>query len=129
MAEALLRQLSRNRIDVYSAGSAPQPEVHPMARATLESKFGIDTTALQPKPLTRFVDREFDYVITVCDRAAESCPVFPGDPRRIHWSFEDPAAVQDETERRRAFDSVATGLSGRLRIWLSLPEVSRRLND
>ena len=129
MAEALLRQLSRNRIDVDSAGSAPQPEVHPMARATLESKFGVDTTDLHPKSLNRFIDRHFDYVITVCDRAAESCPVFPGDPQRIHWSFEDPAAVVDDDQRRRAFESVAAGLAGRLRIWLSLPEVSRRLKE
>jgi arsenate reductase len=127
MAEALLRQLSGNRIDVYSAGSVPQPEVHPFARATLEEKFEIAASDLHPKSLNRFLDRDFDYVITVCDRAAESCPVFPGDPQRIHWSFEDPAAVQDETDRRRAFEHVAAGLAGRLRIWLSLPEVSRRL--
>jgi protein-tyrosine-phosphatase len=90
MAEALLRHLSRNRIDVSSAGSTPQAEIHPMARTILESKFGIDTGDLHPKSLNQFLDRPFDYVITVCDRAAESCPVFPGDPERIHWSFETP---------------------------------------
>jgi protein-tyrosine-phosphatase len=127
MAEALLRQLSRDRVDVYSAGSAPQPEVHPMARTTLESKFGIDTSDLNPKSLNRFLDRQFDYVITVCDRAAESCPVFPGDPERIHWSFEDPAAVLNEPERRHAFEQVAAGLVGRLRIWMSLPNVASRM--
>ena len=127
MAEALLRHLSRSRIDVASAGSAPQAAVHPLARETLETTYGIDTSDLYPKSLDRFLDRRFDYVITVCDRAAESCPVFPGDPERVHWSFEDPAAVQDEAERRRAFQHVAAGLTGRLRIWLSLPDVSRRL--
>jgi protein-tyrosine-phosphatase len=127
MAEALLRQLSRDRVDVYSAGSAPQPEVHPLARATLENRFGIDTTALHPKSLNRFVDQQFDYVITVCDRAAETCPVFPGDPQRIHWSYEDPAALHDATAQRRAFDRVATELAARIRIWLSLPDVTRRL--
>ena len=100
-----------------------------MARETLESKYGIDTTELEPKSLGRFLGRQFDYVITVCDRAAESCPVFPGDPKRIHWSFEDPAAIDDELKRRRAFENVATGLAGRLRIWLALPEVSSRLNE
>jgi arsenate reductase len=84
---------------------------------------------LHPKSLSLFLDRRFDYVITVCDRAAETCPVFPGDPQRIHWSFEDPAAVADEEARRRAFEHVATGLAGRLRIWLSLPDVSRRLGS
>ena len=129
MAEAILRQLSANAIDVCSAGSAPQPDVHPLARQTLQSKYGVDTSDLHPKPLNQFLGREFDYVITVCDRAAESCPVFPGDPQRIHWSFEDPAAVRGEVEQRRAFEHVATGLAGRLRIWLSLPEVSRRLKQ
>ena len=127
IAEAILRQLSLNQIEVYSAGSVPQPAVHAMAKAVLESKYGIDTTDLHPKSMDRFLDRRFDYVITVCDRAAETCPVFPGDPQRIHWSFADPAAVRDETEQRRAFEHVATGLAGRLRLWLSLPEVSRRL--
>lgn len=126
MAEAILRQLSGNTIEVHSAGSAPQSEVHPMAKAILQNQYRIDTSDLHPKSLNQFLDRRFDYVITVCDRAAEACPVFPGDPQRIHWSFEDPAGVTDEAERRRAFEHVATGLAGRLRIWLSLPEVSRR---
>jgi arsenate reductase len=129
MAEALLRQLSGHRVDVYSAGSAPQREVHPFARSTLETKYGIDTSELHPKPLNLFLRRHFDYVITVCDRAAESCPVFPGDPQRIHWSFEDPAAVKGDAEQRRAFEHVATGLAGRLRIWLSLPDVSKRVTE
>ena len=58
------------------------------------------------------------HVITVCDRAADSCPVFPGDPERMHWSFEDPAAVVDAEERRHAFEQTAAGLVGRLRIWM-----------
>jgi arsenate reductase len=127
MAEALTRYLSGNRIDAFSAGSAPQAEVHPVARAVLDDRYGIDTKGLYPKSMTGFVDQQFDYVITVCDRAAESCPVFPGDPRRIHWSFEDPAAVPGDEAQRRAFEQVATGLAGRLRIWMSLPEVRRRL--
>ncbi len=127
IAEALTRHLSGNQIEAFSAGSAPHAEVHPMARAVLETRFGIDTTDLHPKSMTRFTDQRFDYVITVCDRAAESCPVFPGDPRRIHWSFEDPAAVQGDDEQRRAFEHVATGLAGRLRIWMSLPDVRRHL--
>ena len=96
-----------------------------MARTTLESKFGIDTNDLHPKSLNRFLDRQFDYVITVCDRAAESRPVFPGDPERIHSSFEDAAAVVDAEDRRHAFEQVAAGLLGRLRIWLAFPNVAR----
>ena len=127
MAEALLRQLSDGRVDVVSAGSAPQPHVHPMAVATLQSEFGIDTTGLHPKSLSQFLGRHFDYVITVCDRAAEACPVFPGAPERIHWSFEDPAAVKNDNQRRRAFEQVAAGLTDRLRSWLALPKVQSRL--
>jgi protein-tyrosine-phosphatase len=127
MAEALLRHLSRGRIDVFSAGSIPQPGVHPLAIATLKERYGIDPGGLYPKSLDRFLGEHFDYVIIVCDRAAESCPVFPGDPERIHWSFEDPAAVQSKEEQRRAFEIVANGLSGRFRIWLALPEIRRRM--
>lgn len=127
MAEALARQLSGDRIDVVSAGSAPQADVHPMAKAVLTERFGMDTAGLHPKSLTQFIGQRFDYVITVCDRAAESCPVFPGDPRRIHWSFEDPAAVQGAAAQRRAFEDVATGLAGRLQVWMSLPEIHRRI--
>ena len=54
--------------------------------------------------------------------------MFPGDPERIHWSFEDPAAVKDEEARRRAFASVANGIAGRLRVWMSLPAVQRRID-
>ena len=67
---------------------------------------GIDTSDLVPKSMDRFLGEPFDYVITVCDRAAEVCPVFPGDPERIHWSFEDPAAVEG---RRRAAPRVRLG--------------------
>ena len=68
-----------------------------------------------------------DYVITVCDRTAETCPTFPGDPERIHWSFEDPEACADAEARRRAFELVANGLAARMRIWMALPAVHRRL--
>jgi hypothetical protein len=59
---------------------------------------------------------------------AEACPVFPGDPERIHWSFEDPTALDDADAQTRAFEHIATGLAARLRIWMSLPEIRNRLN-
>jgi len=128
MAEALLRQMAKGKVDVFSAGSAPQPNVHPLARETLENRYGIDASDLYPKSMNAFLTDRFDYVITVCDRAAEACPVFPGDPTRIHWSFDDPAAVEGESARRRAFASVANGIAGRLRVWLSLPAVRDRID-
>jgi arsenate reductase len=112
---------------VFSAGSAPASEIHPLARAALEDKYRIDTAALHPKSMSGFLSQRFDFAITVCDRTAENCPVFPGDPQRIHWSFEDPVTIPDLEARRRAFEQIANGLSGRLRIWMSLPEIQRRL--
>jgi protein-tyrosine-phosphatase len=128
MAEALLRYLSNGAIEVASAGSAPQREIHPMARVAVQKLFDLDMAGQYPKPLAKFLKQHFDYVVTVCDRAAETCPVFPGGPERIHWSFDDPAAVAgSDAMKQRAFDVVAEELVTRIRLWLSLPAVSRRL--
>ena len=75
-----------------------------------------------------FLADRFDFVITVCDKAAERCPVFPGDPQRIHWSFDDPTLEPAAEGQRRACEHVANGLAGRLRIWMSLPEIRKRLD-
>jgi ArsR family transcriptional regulator, arsenate/arsenite/antimonite-responsive transcriptional repressor / arsenate reductase (thioredoxin) len=128
IAEALLRHFSNGRIVVFSAGSAPQPEVHPLAKAILRTKYGLNTNDLRPKPISTFRGRRFDYVITLCDDAAESCPVFPAESKRIHWSLEDPAAVKDPVKQEKAFDNIATRIAAHLRSWLSLPEVQQRLD-
>jgi arsenate reductase len=76
---------------------------------------GYRTDRLYSKALTRFLGEHFDVVLTVCDRANESCPIFPGTPRRVHWSIPDPSAVQgSEEERARAFRSVRDELAVRL---------------
>lgn len=99
-----------------------------MARVTLATKFGISDAGLTPKHVDHFAGQHFDYVITVCDNAAETCPVFPGDTERIHWSFPDPAAVEGTPdEQQRAFDLVATDIASRLRPWLALPKISGRM--
>jgi protein-tyrosine-phosphatase len=77
IAEALFRKLSRGRADVFSAGVSPATEVHPLALELLESRFSVDTADLFPKHLDRFRGDRFDYVITVCDRTAETCPRSP----------------------------------------------------
>lgn len=128
IAEGLLRKLSRGRADVFSAGTSPQAEVHPLAVDVLRTRFDVDTEDLFPKHLDRFRGDRFDFVITVCDRTAERCPTFPGDPERIHWSFEDPADVEGEQTQRRAFELVANGIAARLRIWMALPAVHGRLD-
>ena len=128
MAEALFKKLSKGHADVFSAGTHPRSAVHPVACEVLREHFDVDPAGLQPKHLNRFIGQDFDYVITVCDRAAEHCPTFPGDPERIHWSFEDPAAVDEGAAQRRAFEAVANGLAARLRIWMALPSIRQRLD-
>jgi protein-tyrosine-phosphatase len=76
---------------------------------------GIDTRDQYSKNLEQFVGQKFDYIITVCDRARESCPIFPGDPVRIHWSFPDPAAVEGtEAQRYKAFEETSVQMSARV---------------
>ena len=128
IAEGLFRKLSRGRADVFSAGTDPEADVHPLVVEILRRRFDVDTDDLYPKHLNRFASETFDYVITVCDRTAEVCPTFPRDPERIHWSFEDPAAADGEEDQRRAFERVANGLAARMRIWMALPAVHRRLD-
>ena len=113
MAEAILRTHSKGQIEVFSAGTEPA-EVHPMAIRVM-SEMNIDLRPHQSKSLDEFIGQNFDYIITVCDRALEACPVFPGDPVRIHWSFPDPAAVVGpEHERFQAFLDTAVQLNTRI---------------
>jgi arsenate reductase len=101
-----------------------------MARRAVKTLLGLEMAGQYPKTLDRYLHQDFDYVITVCDRAAETCPVFPGDPARIHWSLDDPAgAIGTDEERQRAFDTAAKELMSRLRVWLSLPEVRQRIES
>jgi len=122
MAEGIMRHLSRGTVDVDSAGTAPS-YLHPLAVDVVRRLFDTDISGQRSKHLDEFVGQHFDYVITVCDRARETCPVFPGDPERIHWSFDDPAAVSgSEDERYRAFRKVATELATRIRLLLPIIE-------
>jgi len=128
MAETVLRQLSHGRIDVASAGTTPQPDIHPMARQAIRTLLHMEMSGQRPKPMQQFLGDHFDYIISVCDRAGELCPVFPADPERIRWGFEDPAAVEgSDAEKQRAFDTVARQLVGRIRIWMCLPKIRATL--
>ena len=121
MAEGILRHLSRGSVEVFSAGTEPTA-VHPLAVQTLQD-IGIDISHQRSKGIDEVANQTFDVVITLCDSAHESCPTFPGDPERIHWSFPDPAAVEGtEAERLAAFRQVARELTTRLRPFLSLIE-------
>jgi arsenate reductase len=100
MAEGLLRHEAGNFYEVSSAGTHP---THVRADAIAVMKeLGIDISSHRSKSVEEFAGHEFDFVITVCDNARESCPVFPATTKRIHWSIEDPAAVEGE-KRLAAF--------------------------
>jgi arsenate reductase len=94
IAEALLRNLGGADFDVNSAGTHPKG-INPFTVKVLDQA-GLNSPDFRSKSMDEYLDETFDYVITVCDDAAERCPVFPGDPERIHWSFVDPAAVEGE---------------------------------
>lgn len=120
MAEGLLRDLGEGKFAVFSAGVAPA-SVRPEAIKVL-AELGIDISHQQAKSVDEFVGQEFDYVITVCDNANEQCPVFPGQTKRIHWSFADPAAVEgDEAVRLAVFRKVRDQIAERLRWFIQEP--------
>jgi protein-tyrosine-phosphatase/DNA-binding transcriptional ArsR family regulator len=97
IAEALLRHHSAGQVTAISAGTRPKPALHPRAVQVLGERYGIDIGGQRPRHLDTLHGRRFDYVITLCDRAREACPEFPGDARRIHWSIPDPATPSDLT--------------------------------
>jgi len=114
MAEGLLREMAGERFDVESAGVAPLAVRGEAIQAMQE--IGIDISGHNSKSVDLFVDQQFDYIITVCDNARESCPVFPGTAERIHWSFDDPAAAQgDDQSRLAAFRRVRDEIRSRLK--------------
>ena len=96
MAEGILRHLAGDRFEVVSAGTTPS-RVHPLAIKVM-AEIGIDISRHRSKAVREFLGQEFDYVITVCDSAKQSCPVFPGKAVKIHWSFEDPAGAEGSEE-------------------------------
>ena len=118
MAEGLLRHEAGDRYDVFSAGTHPTT-VRPEAIAAM-SDLGIDISHQWSKSVEEFSGRDFDFVITVCDNANDACPVFPGHTQRIHWSFEDPAAVQDSYENRMvAFRRIRGQIQERIKAFVA----------
>ena len=118
MAEGLLRRDGGARFAVESAGTQPS-RVRDEAIAVMR-EIGIDISAQRSKSVAEFVGQPFDYVITVCDDAREHCPVFPAATQRIHWSFDDPAAVAgDEAARLAVFRRVRDELRARLRQFIA----------
>lgn len=102
MAEGFLRELGGDHFEVHSAGTEIAEHVHPLAVKAMAEE-GIDISGQEPKTLDRFEDTQFDLLITVCDSAKQSCPMFLGADREVHWSLEDPAEATGTEEERMAF--------------------------
>jgi arsenate reductase len=121
MAEALFNELGRGRVVAESAGSQPAPRVNPLAIATL-ARHGITWTGHQPRSVEGLEREPWDAVITVCDRAREACPIFPGQPAMAHWGMADPAeVVGSDAARREAFWQASLLIRKRIELMLALP--------
>ena len=118
MAEGLLRRLAGDRFEVASAGTEARG-VNPLATRAM-AEIGIDLRGHTSKTLDRFLSERWDYVITVCDSANESCPAFLAAGTRLHWSFDDPSAARGSDEQRLAvFRRVRHEIEARIAAWLS----------
>ncbi len=118
IAEALLSAKGKGRFRVGSAGTRPAERVNPGAIDVLRAH-GIDWTGRRPKTIDEIQDQPWDFVITVCDNAKETCPVFPGHPAFAHWGMPDPAAVDDDAARARAFRETYDVLAEKIERFLS----------
>lgn len=119
MAEALLRKASEGSIAAFSAGTEPSV-IHSMAIRALES-LGVSSKGQYSKSLDALGEHNFDYVVTVCDRARELCPTYPHETKVLHWSIADPSEVQGTLEKRyQVFQDTAAALQIRIRHLISL---------
>lgn len=117
MAEGVLRHEGSDRFEVSSAGTKPS-SVRPEAIGAM-NEIGLDISGHRSKPVDEFIGQPLDFVITVCNSAKESCPVFPGDVKRLHWPFDDPAAVSGSDEvRRGAFRKIRDQIHARIMVFL-----------
>lgn len=112
MGEGLLRRFGGDRFEVFSAGLVPG-YVRPNAIAVM-NELGIDISHYRSKSLNEFLETSFDYVITVCDHAAQYCPTFPGESKRIHWSIKDPVVIGDDEAQLEAFRAARDDLKRRI---------------
>jgi arsenate reductase len=120
MAQAVLNRIGEGRFEAVSAGSKPAGYVHPLALRLLRET-GHPVDGLRSKSIDEFRESRFDAVITVCDRAKEACPVWPG-AEMIHWSFEDPSeAVGTGEQKLVVFRRIFNEIQQRLRLYIALP--------
>lgn len=120
--EYLLRRSGGPRFQVYSAGSFPTGRVNPFALRVLKDVYQIDASKARSKSWEEFAEIEFDFVITVCDNARESCPLWPGQPIIAHWGVADPALAEGtDEEKLTQFKQAAQVLAQRIDLFRVLP--------
>jgi arsenate reductase len=122
MAEALLRTLGGDKFEAHSAG-LQATGIHPLTVQVMAER-GIDIRRQRSKDLSEYLGRvHFGTLITVCDRAAEECPIFPGVATRLHWSLDDPVAAEGSDEERvQAFRTVRDAVERHVLEWLESQE-------
>lgn len=136
MAEAIMNHIGREKYQAFSAGSNPNDQINPYALSTIESS-GLKTENLKVKHMMDFADEEFDFLITLCDKMKENCPVFPNKPIYAHWGMPDPAEFQgSETEIESFFKKTFQEISNRIQLMLCLDvdrksrtEIEKELGD
>ena len=122
LAEYLLRAIGGEAFEVASGGGNPGGEVHPQVLKILRDVFKIDPVGAVSKSWQDFAGQHFDFIITVCDDARESCPVFPGEPVTAHWSFQDPERFRDTPqEKYDRYLQTAFQIKRRVELFTSIP--------
>lgn len=121
LAEYFLKRLAPTRFEAFSAGANPKGRVNPYVLELLREGYHIDAADARSKSWEEFRDVKFDFVITVCDRARESCPVWPGQPIVAHWGSQDPDAVEGPEEQKKVIRNVGVEIYRRLGLFTALP--------
>jgi arsenate reductase (thioredoxin) len=120
-AEYFMNRTGKNRFEAHSAGSQPAGTVNSFALRVLRHMYNIDTSQARSKSWDEFKDLSFDFVITVCDSARESCPIFPGQPIVAHWGIPDPAlATGNDEQKLRHFKNAALQIQRRIDLFCAL---------
>ena len=122
LGEYLLQRMGGKRFEVHSAGSFPTGKVNPLAIRILRNIYHIDAGGARSKSWEEFANQKFDFVITVCDNARETCPIWPGRPIIAHWGSPDPALAEGSADQRyQVFKQVALQIRRRIELFCALP--------
>lgn len=121
MAEAILNSNGTNKFTACSAGTNPTDKINPLAVKAM-ARVGIDISSNKPKSVNQFINEDFDFIITLCDKGKEQCINFTGMPIFAHWGLPDPAGFEGtELEKLRQFDEILKQLITRINLFINLP--------